>query len=66
MPLSEPREGRLATASLALVLVGLLVGGAVVVVLLVAGRVRSAVGTLTHGAGTTIVTHGVMVERMAL
>lgn len=62
-PRPEPREGRIATASLALVLVGLLVGGAVVVVLLVAGRVRSAVGTLTHGSGSTSVSHSVMVER---
>ena len=43
-PRPEPRDRRLPTATLALVLVGLLVGGAVVVVLLVAGRVRSAVG----------------------
>jgi len=63
MPLREPREGRFASASLALVLVGLLVGGAVVVVLLVAGRVRSAVGALTHGVGTTSVSQSVVVER---
>jgi Protein of unknown function (DUF4230) len=63
-PRPEPREGRVASASLALVLVGLLVGGAVLVVLLVAGRVRSAVGTLAHGGGTTTVTQSVVVERM--
>jgi hypothetical protein len=63
MPLTEPRERRVASPTLALVLVGLLVGGAVVVVLLVAGRVRSAVGTLTHGTGTTSVSQSVMVER---
>jgi hypothetical protein len=63
VPLREPRERRVASASLALVLVGLLVGGAVVVVLLVAGRVRSAVGTLTHGPGTTGVSQSVVVER---
>jgi Protein of unknown function (DUF4230) len=60
----EPREGRIASASLALVLVGLLVGGAVLVVLLVAGRVRSAVGTLAHSGGTTSVSQSVVVERM--
>ena len=63
-PRPAPRERRIASASLALVLVGLLVGGAVVVVLLVAGRVRSAVGTLTRGTGTTSVTQSVVVERM--
>jgi len=63
-PRPEPREGRVASASLALVLVGLLVGGAVLVVLLVAGRVRSAVGTLAHGGGATTVTQSVVVERM--
>ena len=62
--MSPPRERRIASASLALVLVGLLVGGAVVVVLLVAGRVRSAVGSLTHGTGTTSVSQSVVVERM--
>jgi hypothetical protein len=61
-PPPAPRERRIASASLALVLVGLLVGGAVVVVLLVAGRVRSAVGTLTQG--TTSVSQSVVVERM--
>jgi hypothetical protein len=63
MPLTEPREGRGASATLALVLVGLLVGGAVVVVLLVAGRVRSARSTLTHGPGTTGVSQSVVIER---
>ena len=63
-PRPEPRDRRIATASLALVLVALLVGGAVVVVLLVAGRVRSAVGSLTHSAGSTTVTQSVVVERM--
>jgi hypothetical protein len=62
MPLTEPREGRVASATLALVLVGLLVGGAVVVVLLVAGRVRSAVGALAPG-GATSVSQSVVVER---
>jgi hypothetical protein len=62
MPLTEPRERRIASASLALVLIGLLVGGAVAVVLLVAGRVRAAVGTLTNG-GTTSVSQSVVVER---
>jgi uncharacterized protein DUF4230 len=63
MPLTQPREGRGASATLALVLVGLLVGGALVVLLLLAGRVRSAVGTLTHGTGTTSVSQSVLVER---
>ena len=63
-PRPEPRERRVATATLALVLVGLLVGGAVVVVLLVAGRVRSAVGSFTHPAGSTTITQSVVVERM--
>jgi hypothetical protein len=45
------------------VLVGLLVGGAVVVVLVVAGRVRSAVGSLTRGTGATRVSQSVVVER---
>jgi hypothetical protein len=63
-PRPAPRERRIASASLALVLVGLLVGGAVVVVLLIAGRVRSAVGTLTQGTGTTSVSQSVVVERM--
>lgn len=56
-------DRRVTTATLALVLVGLLVGGAVVVVLLVAGRVRSAVGSFTHPGSTTI-TQSVVVERM--
>jgi hypothetical protein len=56
-------DRRVRTATLALVLVGLLVGGAVVVVLLVAGRVRSAVGSFTHPGSTTI-TQSVVVERM--
>ena len=56
-------DRRVTTATLALVLVGLLVGGAVVVVLLVAGRVRSAVGSFTHSGSTTI-TQSVVVERM--
>ncbi len=63
-PRPEPRDRRIATATVALVLVGLLVGGAVVVVLLVAGRVRSAVGSLTHPAGSATVTQSVVVERM--
>jgi hypothetical protein len=63
-PRPEPRDRRLPTATLALVLVGLLVGGAVVVVLLVAGRVRSAVGSFTHPVGSTTVTQSVVVERM--
>ena len=63
-PRPEPRRRRLTTATLALVLVGLLVGGAVVVVLLVAGRVRSAVGSFTHPAGSTTITQSVVVERM--
>jgi len=57
-------DRRVTTATLALVLVGLLVGGAVVVVLLVAGRVRSAVGSFTHPAGSTTITQSVVVERM--
>lgn len=63
-PRPEPRQRRLTTATLALVLVGLLVGGAVVVVLLVAGRIRSAVGSFTHPAGSTTITQSVVVERM--
>lgn len=63
-PRPEPRQRRLTTATLALVLVGLLVGGAVVVVLLVAGRVRSAVESFTHPAGSTTITQSVVVERM--
>lgn len=63
-PRPEPRDRRLPTATLALVLVGLLVGGAVVAVLLVAGRVRSAVGAFTHPVGSTTVTQSVVVERM--
>jgi hypothetical protein len=62
-PRPAPRERRVASAALALVLVGLLVGGAVVVVLLVASRVRSAVETLTQGTGTTSVSQSVVVER---
>ena len=63
-PRPAPRDRRIATATLALVLVGLLVGGAVVVVLLVAGRVRSAMGSFGHPAGSTTVTQSVVVERM--
>jgi len=63
-PRPEPRDRRVTTATLALVLVGLLVGGAVVVVLLVAGRVRSAVGSFTHATGSTTITQSVVVERM--
>lgn len=63
-PRPEPRQRRLTTATLVLVLVGLLVGGAVVVVLLVAGRVRSAVESFTHPAGSTTITQSVVVERM--
>ena len=63
-PRPEPRDRRITAATLALVLVGLLVGGAVVVVLLVAGRVRSAVGSFTHPGGSTTVTQSVVVERM--
>lgn len=62
-PRPEPRDRRSTTATLALVLVGLLVGGAAVVVLLVAGRVRSAVGSFAHPGSTTI-TQSVVVERM--
>jgi hypothetical protein len=60
----EAREGRGPTVSLALLLVALLVGGAVLVVLLVAGRVSSAVGRLPAIGGRTTVTQSVVVERM--
>jgi hypothetical protein len=63
-PRPEPRDRRVATATLALVLVGLLVGGAVVVVILIAGRVRSAVGAFSHPPGSTTVVQSVVVERM--
>jgi uncharacterized protein DUF4230 len=63
-PRPEPRERRVTAATLALLLVGLLVGGAVVAVLLVAGQVRSGVGSLTHPAGSTTITQSVVLERM--
>jgi hypothetical protein len=63
-PRPEPRERRVTAATLALLLVGLLVGGAVVAVLLVAGRVRSAVGSFPHPAGSTTITQSVVVQRM--